>query len=175
MADVEPLEAFRSEVQDWLSDNFDPALKGRHNPMGMVDGPTDMSPDMVAWREALGERGFGVPSWPKEYGGAGLSPQQIAVLDEEMRKDDRRTGHNGEKYSRQSRWHLRLPPGNREKRQGITEETAGHKKQKMPALKAKPTPLDQHRRPKQSGTQAQANADNFQWAELGDRHFGQGR
>ena len=37
MADVEPLESFRAEARDWLADNFDPALKGRHAPMGMVD------------------------------------------------------------------------------------------------------------------------------------------
>lgn len=86
MADVEPLEAFRTEVRDWLADNFDPALKGRHDPMGMVDGPTDMSLDMIAWRKALGERGFGTPGWPKEYGGAGLSSREIEALDEEMRK-----------------------------------------------------------------------------------------
>ncbi|RED16202.1 acyl-CoA dehydrogenase family protein [Parasphingopyxis lamellibrachiae] len=85
MAVAESLENFRTEVRDWLTDNFDPALKGRHNPLGMVDGPTDMSPDMVAWRKALGERGFGTPSWPKEYGGAGLSPKEVAILDEEMR------------------------------------------------------------------------------------------
>ena len=84
--DVEPLDSFRTEVRDWLADNFDPALKGRHAPLGMVDGPTDMTPDMVAWRAALGKRGFGTPSWAKEYGGAGLSAKEIAVLDEEMRK-----------------------------------------------------------------------------------------
>jgi alkylation response protein AidB-like acyl-CoA dehydrogenase len=83
--DAEPLDSFRAEVRDWLATNFDPALKGRHAPLGMVDGPTDMTPDMVAWRKALGERGFGTPSWPKEYGGAGLSPKEIAVLEEEMR------------------------------------------------------------------------------------------
>jgi alkylation response protein AidB-like acyl-CoA dehydrogenase len=86
MADAEPLEQFRAEARAWLEENFDPALKGRHNPMGMVDGPTDMSPDMVKWREALGERGFGTPTWPKEYGGADLSPEEVRVLDEEMRK-----------------------------------------------------------------------------------------
>ncbi|MBC2778483.1 acyl-CoA dehydrogenase family protein [Parasphingopyxis marina] len=86
MADAESLEQFREEARAWLEENFDPALKGRHNPMGMVDGPTDMSPDMVKWREALGERGFGTPTWPKAYGGADLSAEEVRVLDEEMRK-----------------------------------------------------------------------------------------
>ncbi len=86
MADAEPLEQFREEAREWLEANFDPALKGRHNPMGMVDGPTDMSPDMVEWRKRLGEKGWGAPNWPKEYGGADLSNDEIRVLGEEMSK-----------------------------------------------------------------------------------------
>lgn len=86
MADAEPIEQFRETARAWLAENWIPELKGRHSPMGMVDGPTDMAPDMVAWRERLGERGFGTPSWPKAYGGAGLSSAEAAVLDEEMRK-----------------------------------------------------------------------------------------
>ncbi|WP_298019850.1 acyl-CoA dehydrogenase family protein [uncultured Parasphingopyxis sp.] len=86
MADAEPIEQFREEARSWLEENWIPSLKGRHNPMGMVDGPTDMSEDMVEWRRRLGERGFGTPTWPKPYGGAGLSSEEAAVLDEEMRK-----------------------------------------------------------------------------------------
>jgi alkylation response protein AidB-like acyl-CoA dehydrogenase len=86
MADVEPLDAFREETREWLNANFDTALVGRNAPLGMVDGPTDMTPDMAAWRTALGEKGWGAPSWPKKYGGAGLSPDEVRILDEEMRK-----------------------------------------------------------------------------------------
>lgn len=86
MADVEPLEEFRAEARAWLEENWIPSLEGRHNPMGMVDGPTDMSEDMVEWRKRLGERGFGTPTWPKPYGGAGLSGKEAAILDEEMRR-----------------------------------------------------------------------------------------
>ena len=86
MADAEPTEPFRAEAREWLEENWIPALKGRHHPMGMVDGPTDIAEDMVEWRRRLGERGFGTPSWPKDYGGAGLSSEEVAVLDEEMRR-----------------------------------------------------------------------------------------
>ncbi|MCA1748168.1 MAG: acyl-CoA dehydrogenase family protein [Parasphingopyxis sp.] len=86
MADAEPIEQFRAEAREWLEGNWIPELKGRHNPMGMVDGPTDMSEDMVQWRKRLGERGFGTPTWPSEYGGAGLTQEEAAVLDEEMRR-----------------------------------------------------------------------------------------
>ncbi len=86
MADMEPLEEFRAEAAEWLAENFDPALKGRNNPMGMVDGPTDMAPDMVEWREKLGAKGWATPTWPKEYGGAGLSNDEVRVLTEEMNR-----------------------------------------------------------------------------------------
>ena len=36
------------------------------------------------WLEAMAERGWTVPDWPKEYGGGGLSPEETRVLKEEM-------------------------------------------------------------------------------------------
>jgi alkylation response protein AidB-like acyl-CoA dehydrogenase len=41
-------------------------------------------PDMQAWRRKLVERGWIAPSWPKEYGGAGLTLMQQFILSEEM-------------------------------------------------------------------------------------------
>ena len=29
--------------------------------------------DFEAWTKAMGEKGWGVPTWPKAYGGGGLS------------------------------------------------------------------------------------------------------
>ena len=43
-------------------------------------------PDLEKWRVALGEKGWGTPTWPAEYGGGGLSQKQAQVLDQEMRK-----------------------------------------------------------------------------------------
>ena len=37
-----------------------------------------------AWFEACRDKGYTVPSWPKDYGGAGLSPAEAKVLREEM-------------------------------------------------------------------------------------------
>lgn len=84
MADVEPLEQFRAEAREWLEANFPKSLVGREDPMAMVDGPTDMSPDIVEWRARIGGKGWGTPGWPKEYGGGSLSQEEIAVLNEEM-------------------------------------------------------------------------------------------
>ncbi len=86
MAEAQTIDEFREEARAWLEENWIPSLAGRHNPMGMVDGPTDMSEDMVEWRKRLGERGFGTPTWDKDYGGAGLNAAEARVLDEEMRK-----------------------------------------------------------------------------------------
>jgi alkylation response protein AidB-like acyl-CoA dehydrogenase len=41
-------------------------------------------PDMQAWRRKLVERGWIAPSWPKEYGGAGMTLMQQFILSEEM-------------------------------------------------------------------------------------------
>ncbi len=32
----------------------------------------------------MGEKGWGVPTWPKQYGGGGLTPAEARVLYEEM-------------------------------------------------------------------------------------------
>lgn len=42
------------------------------------------SPDAQRWLDVNVERGFTAPTWPKEYGGAGLSKAEAKVLAEEM-------------------------------------------------------------------------------------------
>jgi alkylation response protein AidB-like acyl-CoA dehydrogenase len=37
------------------------------------------------WMQIMGERGWTVPTWPKAYGGGGLSKEEAAVLNAEMR------------------------------------------------------------------------------------------
>ena len=34
----------------------------------------------------MGERGWTVPTWPRDYGGGGLSAAEAAVLQQEMRR-----------------------------------------------------------------------------------------
>ena len=77
-------DGFRQEARDWLEANFPQSLRGKDNAMSAVDGPTDETPDQKAWREAMGAKGWGVPTWPKEYGGGGLTREQARVLGEEM-------------------------------------------------------------------------------------------
>ncbi|RDE06772.1 acyl-CoA dehydrogenase family protein [Sphingomonas aracearum] len=77
-------EDFRQEVRSWLAENFPPTLKGMDNALASVEGPTEETPEMTAWRRAMGEKGWGVPTWPKEYGGGGLSRADARVLSQEM-------------------------------------------------------------------------------------------
>jgi alkylation response protein AidB-like acyl-CoA dehydrogenase len=88
MADFggEDMQAFRAEAKTWLEANFPEALK--KDPaaqmaaaMGGKEGP-----DAKLWRERMGARGWGTPTWPAEYGAGGLSRAEARVLAEEMAK-----------------------------------------------------------------------------------------
>ncbi|MBS0479967.1 MAG: acyl-CoA dehydrogenase family protein, partial [Proteobacteria bacterium] len=83
-AEADSLDDFRTEVRDFLAANFPPSLKGKGNALASVEGPTRETPEMTAWRKAMGERGWGTPTWPREYGGGGLSKAQTRVLADEM-------------------------------------------------------------------------------------------
>jgi len=77
------LDAFRGEVRDWIAANFPASLKGKPNPM-MREERAKPSADEEAWRKAMGEKGWGVPTWPKAYGGGGLSAAQGRVVQQEL-------------------------------------------------------------------------------------------
>jgi len=81
---ADPLEAFRAEARAWLAATFPPSLKGKDNAMSAVEGPTEPTPDEAAWKKAMGDKGWGVPTWPKDYGGGGLSRAEARVLQQEM-------------------------------------------------------------------------------------------
>jgi len=81
---ADALEAFRLKAREWLAANFDSKLKDQFNPAGAVDEPTEPSPEVKAWTKAMGDTGWGVPIWPREYGGGGLSRAEARILQEEM-------------------------------------------------------------------------------------------
>ncbi|RYD55895.1 MAG: acyl-CoA dehydrogenase [Sphingomonadales bacterium] len=83
-APVDALDAFRTQAREWLAANFPPTLKGKDNAMSAVEGPHENSPEEQKWQEAMGAKGWGVPTWPAEYGGGGLSRAEARVLQEEM-------------------------------------------------------------------------------------------
>src|SRR3954452_13363547 len=77
------LEAFRTEARDWIAANFPPALRNRGNPR-MTEERVKPSAEQDAWRKAMGEKGWGVPTWPAAYGGGGLSKAEARVVAEEL-------------------------------------------------------------------------------------------
>ncbi|HEY1707411.1 MAG TPA: acyl-CoA dehydrogenase family protein [Rhizomicrobium sp.] len=77
------LEAFRAEVRDFLAKNFPPSLKGR-GMMMFAEGRGSTEPDFLNWKKAMAENGWGTPTWPKQWGGGGLSKAQARVLNQEM-------------------------------------------------------------------------------------------
>ena len=81
---ADALDGFRDEVRDWLTANFPASLRGKNNALSAVEGPGDPTPDEEAWRRAMGEKGWGVPTWPSAYGGGGLGRAQARVLADEL-------------------------------------------------------------------------------------------
>jgi alkylation response protein AidB-like acyl-CoA dehydrogenase len=84
------IDEFRSHVRSWMEENFPKGLKGMSNPI-MREEREDPTPEQEAWRKAIGEKGWGTPTWPKAYGGGGLTPAEARVVQQEM---NRVGGHN---------------------------------------------------------------------------------
>ncbi len=82
------LEAFRSETRAWLEANCPDEMRQPVRDEGDVywggRRATFKSDAQKAWFEACLEKGYTVPAWPKEYGGAGLNPAEAKVLRQEM-------------------------------------------------------------------------------------------
>jgi len=84
------LESFRRETRAWLEANC-PAEMRRP-----VTSESDacwggrnfkfQSEAQRRWLQLMGARGWTVPTWPKAYGGGGLSKEEAAVLAAEMRE-----------------------------------------------------------------------------------------
>ena len=84
------LEQFRSETRDWLEANCPQSMRTP------ISGEDDMcwggkkfvfkSDDQKNWLDRMASRGWTVPAWPKEYGGGGLSKEEVKILKDEMRR-----------------------------------------------------------------------------------------
>ena len=77
------LESFRAEARAWLAENFPPSLKDKDVSMTAMAGIT-LSGDAKLWQERMGAKGWGTPTYPKQYGGGGLTTAQARVLQQEM-------------------------------------------------------------------------------------------
>lgn len=87
---MEELETFREETRAWLEENCPAGLR---RPMqreeDAVWGGRNYkfhSEDQRLWLERMAGRGWTVPTWAKEYGGGGLTPEEAKILKRELKR-----------------------------------------------------------------------------------------
>ena len=80
-------QEFETSVRDWVADNLPELLVGAHiNMYGVVSGDQDVRDAFDLWRQRLAAQGWGAPTWPREYGGAGLTDAQAKVVNRAIAK-----------------------------------------------------------------------------------------
>jgi alkylation response protein AidB-like acyl-CoA dehydrogenase len=77
------LESFRAQARAWLAENFPPSLKDKDVSMTVMAGVI-LTGDAKLWQERMGAKGWGTPTYPKQYGGGGLTSAQTKILQAEM-------------------------------------------------------------------------------------------
>ncbi len=83
------MSAFRDEVRQWLEENCPASMR---TPMPADEYPgggrraDHVNPDTGMWMQRMAERGFTVPLWPREFGGAGLNAEENKILQAELRR-----------------------------------------------------------------------------------------
>jgi len=82
------IDGFRSETRAWLESHCPVEMR---RPIRSEDDLcwggrnwTFESDAQREWLEAMAQRGWTVPDWPKDYGGGGLGPDEARVLKKEM-------------------------------------------------------------------------------------------
>ena len=80
---TEDQEEFRKEVRSWLEENIPAEMRAPVDRMELSQAQYDY------WREmhkVLAEKGWLYPTYPKEYGGGGLTGEHETILQEEFRR-----------------------------------------------------------------------------------------
>ncbi|MEQ8267340.1 MAG: acyl-CoA dehydrogenase family protein [Parvibaculum sp.] len=86
---MEALEKFRQETRAWLEANCPPSMR---TPMPEEETPWGgrnakwPNPDAKVWMDRMASRGWTAPTWPKEYGGGGLTKDENQILQQELRR-----------------------------------------------------------------------------------------
>jgi acyl-CoA dehydrogenase len=82
------LEAFRAETATWLDANAPQSIRGIESDElnGTWGGrkATFPIPGLKQWLDVCSEKGFTAPTWPREYGGGGLSGAEAKLFSQEM-------------------------------------------------------------------------------------------
>lgn len=83
------LQAFRKDTRAWLETHCPEGARGKgYIPLG--SSKIELADDTRVWLDNMAERGWTVPTWPKEYGGAELDLEQYNILIEELKRIDAR-------------------------------------------------------------------------------------
>src|SRR5215472_10557319 len=81
------LDTFREETHEWLLANAPASMRTRAKTSDELcwGGRKAQYPsDVKRWLDVNVERGWTAPTWPREFGGGGLSKAEAKVLSEEM-------------------------------------------------------------------------------------------
>ena len=81
------LHEFRLSTRAWLLENCPESMRSPMPDNERVEGGNkrpSANPDSYVWLERMIEKGWTVPNWPTEYGGAGLNKERYVVLLQEM-------------------------------------------------------------------------------------------
>ncbi len=83
------LQAFRAQTREWLAANCPPEMRQpvlKEDDICWGGRQWQFSSEaQKAWLQRMAERGWTVPTWPREYGGGGLDADEAKVLSQEMR------------------------------------------------------------------------------------------
>ena len=78
---------FGANVSAWVAENLPPELVGVDTGLyGPDPKDTELYAAFHLWRQRLAEKGWGAPTWPEQYGGAGLTDAQAKVVGRAIRK-----------------------------------------------------------------------------------------
>ena len=70
---------FQAEVRDFLTSEYPLAIKEKQDKRLPLE-----KEDIISWQKILASKGWFAINWPKEYGGSGLTPTQIYILQTEL-------------------------------------------------------------------------------------------
>ena len=70
---------FQYEVREFLSSEYPPVIKEKQDKRLPLE-----KEDIISWQKILASKGWFAINWPKEYGGGGLTPTEIYILQNEL-------------------------------------------------------------------------------------------
>ena len=84
------LDKFRENTKEWLDQNCPSSMRSGADsniPVDEVWGGRKAkykNPESKIWLDRMGEKGWTMPTVPKEYGGGGLNKEEVKILNEEL-------------------------------------------------------------------------------------------